>query len=79
MTKCKCKCKLLLIATAKGSNARMNSIGDKGHPCRVPLYILKGFDIILLVLTSAIGLKYKILTQHRNESPKPKRAIISFI
>ncbi len=46
---------LLLIVTAKGSNARMNSIGDKGRPCRVPLYILKGFDIILLVLTSAIG------------------------
>lgn len=62
---------LLLIAIAKGSNARIKSIGDRGHPCHVSLYILKGLDIVLLSLTSAIDLKYKISTQRRNESPKP--------
>ncbi len=65
---------LLLIAT-KGSNARMNSIGDKGHPCRVPLYILKGFDIILLVLTSAIGQK----TQRRVSKTETSQNILHVI
>lgn len=42
-----------------GSISRGKRSGERGHPCCVPLEILKGADIVPLVNTLADGLEYK--------------------
>lgn len=56
---------------AKGSIAKSNSRGLKGHPCRVPRERGKKLDVTLLVRTDACGAAYKIVTQEQKTEPNP--------
>lgn len=62
----------LWIASARGSSASAKSKGLKGQPCLVPLWGSKACEIMLFVVTEALGLVYKSLTQLINILPKPK-------
>ena len=48
-----------------------NEDKESGHPCLVPLCIVKHYDVSPLVVNVAIGDVYKIVTQWINDSPKP--------
>lgn len=48
-----------LILDAKGSISRAKISGERGHPCCVPLVILKGVERVPPVSTIADGLEYK--------------------
>lgn len=48
-------CCLSRRAIAKGSMAKVNKIGLKGQPCRVPQYKLNCLEYKLLVRTTAKG------------------------
>lgn len=61
----------VLTAIARGSIASMKSNGDRGHPCRVDLHKLKGFEILLLVRTSAVGFVYSSRIHLRKVPPSP--------
>lgn len=54
-----------------GSNVSMKSNGDKGHPWRVPLWMLIGSDSVLFILILALGCWYKAPIQFRILFPNP--------
>lgn len=39
----------------RGSSVSMNTSGDRGHPCLVPLWMEKAFDRKALTQTLAVG------------------------
>lgn len=47
-----------LMASAKGSIIRLKIVGDRGHPWRVPLFMLKGEDRKPGEYTCAKGQEY---------------------
>lgn len=64
-------------AIANGSIGSKNNEVDKGHPCRQPLGILDGLDVIPIVNISAYGSLYNSLTHLQKLSPQPKLFNIS--
>lgn len=60
-----------LIVIAKGSIAKINNIGDNGHPWRVERSNVKGLETVLFVKTLAVGSVYKSLTHLRKLNPNP--------
>ena len=58
-----------LMAMAKGSMAKMNNSGERGHPRRVYLSTVNGLDKLLLVITCAVGLVYNNSIHFRNLIP----------
>ena len=60
----------LRISQARTSTINRNSNALNGHPCRVPLFFLKGLDVQPLFVTHATALWYIMSTQLMNEEPK---------
>lgn len=60
-----------LIRITKGSIAKANNPGDKGHPCLVLLHREIVDERILLVLTLAEGFLYNCCIQETNLGRKP--------
>ncbi|KAM4011765.1 uncharacterized protein ACNLHF_005716 [Anomaloglossus baeobatrachus] len=58
-------------ADSKCSMTRMYNKGDRGHPCRVPLWMEKGLDRVPLILRCAVGEWYKAIILDENTGPKP--------
>ncbi|KAG8539879.1 hypothetical protein GDO81_020183 [Engystomops pustulosus] len=48
-----------LIFLIRVSITKMNRVGERGHPCRVPFTILNGLDRVPLTLMLALGAVYK--------------------
>lgn len=48
----------LWIFIASGSIARMNSNGDKGHPCPIPLHMARDREEYPLNIKDALGVSY---------------------
>ncbi len=63
-------CLHCLMNCAMGSIDRLNIRGERGHPCLVPLQILKISEVYPLVDTLAIGLVYRVCIILMNWSPK---------
>lgn len=51
------------IVRINGSSVRMNSMGERGHPCRVSFCILTVSDNVPLILICAVRWWYKLLIQ----------------
>lgn len=60
------------MEAARGSMKSANSSGDSGHPCRVPLKSLNGFDISPLIMTDGVGELYRVLIQFMKYGGNPK-------
>lgn len=59
------------ILIANGSIARTKTSGDRGHPCRVPLQILKGWEEYPLSINDAFGISYNIRRIAKKCLPNP--------
>lgn len=46
---------LSLMCCKRGSNEIIKRSGESGHPCLVPLLILKGLEVTPFTLTVAMG------------------------
>lgn len=64
-------CCLSRRAIAEGSMAKVNKIGLKGQPCRVPQCKLNGLEYRLLVKTTAEGALNNLI-QEKKTAPNPK-------
>lgn len=62
---------LALRQRRRGSMVSVNSNGERGQPCLIPLRIRKAFDRKLLTQTRAMGLVYRAIMKLNRRLPKP--------
>lgn len=55
----------------KGSRTRENNKGGRGHPCPVPLRMMKWSESVPSTFIQALRSQYRANTQPRTHSPKP--------